>query len=264
MRLNICMTAADFFKILPLPVMMRSLESGDFARGLPEPKDFASYPCIADTFRKLLQDKVIKIPAGQTEDDGTCICHRKGWIHADTDVSGRPTTTTRYVFPSFLHHSCLSWRLVPDSVEPPFSSVFEMSLATIQRFKPSNLLPAPRRMGSSPENPNEALYQAEFYQCLNDATSGSVGVSPEFVSAKYAVAAGRIDFFVTKRQWGIEITRDGLRLLEHNDCFLSLGAYGAWLQHGQMKDYILLDFRTTIPDSCHPSIRLIHFSSHPK
>jgi hypothetical protein len=42
-------------------------------------------------------------------------------------------------------------------------------------------------MGSStPENPNEALYQAGFYCYLNDATSGSVHVSPEFVLAKYS------------------------------------------------------------------------------
>lgn len=43
---------------------------------------------------------------------------------------------------------------------------------------------------------------------------------PSIASAKGARKAGRIDIFIPIVKWGIEITRDGSRLLEHaqNSC----------------------------------------------
>jgi len=86
--------------------------------------------------------------------------------------------------------------------------------------------------------------------------SGNVCISPEYASAKGARKAGRINFFIPIMKWGIEITWDGSRLLEHVDRFTDSGAYGAWLESGDMKDYILLDCRTGIPRDKHPSMVL--------
>lgn len=100
----------------------------------------------------------------------------------------------------------------------------------------------------------EAQYQDEFYRSLFSVTAGNVRISPEFASAKGADVVGRIDFFIPVAKWGIEITRDGNRLSEHNSRFDNLGAYGAWLRSGDMTDYTLLDCRTSVPRKCHPSM----------
>jgi hypothetical protein len=79
-----------------------------------------------------------------------------------------------------------------------------------------------------------------------------VSISPEFAAAA-GTRAGRIDFFLPSKKWGIELTRDGEKLLGHSDRFAAQGAYGAWLQSADMVDYILLDFRHDKPHRPHPS-----------
>jgi len=65
--------------------------------------------------------------------------------------------------------------------------------------------------------------------------------------------AGRIDFYIASKKWGIEITWDGNRLQQHSDRFGTSGAYGQWLASGEMSDYILLDCRSTKPVKRHSS-----------
>ncbi len=57
---------------------------------------------------------------------------------------------------------------------------------------------------------------------------------------------GRIDFFIPSKKWGIELLRDRDRLLAHNERFVG-GEYGKWVQAGMMDDYIMIDFRSTVP-----------------
>jgi len=57
---------------------------------------------------------------------------------------------------------------------------------------------------------------------------------------------GRIDFFIRSKKWGVELLRDGDRLRDHYSRFTT-GEYGRWLQNGKMKEYILVDFRSTMP-----------------
>jgi len=83
-----------------------------------------------------------------------------------------------------------------------------------------------RRVGVISPLP-EAQYQDELYRSLFSVTSGNVRISPEFASAKWADVVGRIDFFIPVAKWGIEITRDGNRLSEHDSRFEDFGAYGA-------------------------------------
>ena len=60
-------------------------------------------------------------------------------------------------------------------------------------------------------------------------TSGNVRISPKYASAKGVHQAGRIDFFIPIMKWGIEITQDGNRLLDHaarfTDCMAGVGRY---------------------------------------
>jgi hypothetical protein len=209
-------------------------------------------PDVVALFRNLL--KYGAVDGNEDEDIAIRKCHRHGWIHADQTVSG---TITRYVFPSPLHTVCLSWMLEPTNNMPHLTSLFDLVLDAISKFKPSQLyLPIRRVSPRSADKVPEAQYQDEFYRSVFSATSGNVRVSPEFASARKACVAGRIDFFIPAVKWGIEFTQDGNRLDEHSSRFAKPEAYGAWLKSGDMADYILLDCRTTIPRKSFPSIHI--------
>jgi len=137
---------------------------------------------------------------------------------------------------------------------PIFTSLFELALEDISKFKQSQLQLPRHRVGSASTNPPEAQYQDEFYHSLLAATSGNVRISPEYASAQGARVVGRIDFFIPIVKWGIELTRDGSRIPEHGARFADSGAYGAWLKSTDMNDYILLDFRTKDLRAQHPSM----------
>jgi hypothetical protein len=57
---------------------------------------------------------------------------------------------------------------------------------------------------------------------------------------------GRIDLFLKKRKWGIEVLKDGDRMTQHIDRFKPEGAYGSWKI---VSKHIILDFRTKPPVS---------------
>jgi len=139
---------------------------------------------------------------------------------------------------------------------PVFPSPFKLSLEVISKFRPSQLQLPPRRVGSASTHPPEAQYQDEYYNSLLAATSGNVRISYEYASAQAAHVAGRIDFFIPIVKWGIEIIRNGDRLWECADRFTASVAYGAWLESADLKDYILLDFRTKKLRAQHPSMTL--------
>ena len=71
---------------------------------------------------------------------------------------------------------------------------------------------------------------------------------------------GRIDFLIPSKKWGIELTRDGSRLDDHNSRFTDEAAYGQWLKYSDMDDYVLLDFRSTKPELAYPGKRLVVIS----
>jgi len=98
----------------------------------------------------------------------------------------------------------------------------------------------------SSHRPPEAQYQEEYYRCVHNLTRGNVRISPEYAAA-FGSRAGRIDFFIPGKKWGIELTREGSKLDEHGSRFAKDGAYGQWLQTSDMEDYVLLDFRSTMP-----------------
>jgi len=247
MRHGETLTVQDFLEQYPIHILVQKLDRGAFGRGLP--RNFSGLTGVAAFFRTLLRDRKFERRESQKEDGAVYICHRRGWIHATAIPRG-----VRYTFPSPLHESCFSWMIKPTDDMPHFTSLFRLSLETITKFKPSQLQFALRRVASESTHPPEAQYQDEFYNSLSFVTSGNVRFSPEYASAKGARKAGRIDFFIPIVKWGIEITRDGSRLLEHAARFTDSGAYGAWLESEDMKDYILLDCCTGIPRDKHPSM----------
>jgi hypothetical protein len=130
-----------------------------------------------------------------------------------------------------------------------FTSIFDLAFDAISKFNPSRLgLPIRRVSSRSSTDPApEVQYRDEFYRSVFSSTCGNVCLSPEFVTAKRARGAGRIDFFIPVVKWGIELTQDGSGLEELSSRFAKFGVYDAWLKSGGMDDYILLDCRTSIP-----------------
>ena len=227
---------------------------GAFERGIPTAKELMNEPDVVALLRKLLRNGTVDEETDKGDLEAIHKCHCFGWIHASPTAIDEENV--HYAFPSPLHAACISWRLKPTNDMPKFPSLFDLALQAISRFKPSQLqLPICRVNPTvSTDKPPEAQYQDEFYRSIFSLTGGNVCLSPEFASAREADIAGRIDFFIPIMKWGIEITREGSRLAEHNSRFAESGAYGTWLTAGDMFDYILLDCRTSIPQKKHSGI----------
>ena len=244
-------TVAAFNEENPTHSLVQRLHSGAFGRGLVRPKHLREFPQISAFLRDLIRHTRLKWEE-VADKEAAEICHRSGWIHSYMDEE----EYNYYTFSSPLHSVIISWFLSPSNDMPQYPTVFELCLAVLSNFKPSQMHIPIRRVGApSVISPlPEAQYQDEFYRSLFSVTAGNVRISPEFASAKGADVAGRIDFFIPVAKWGIGIIRDGNRLSEHNSRFEASGAYGAWLRSCDMTDYILLDCRTSVPGKHHPSM----------
>jgi hypothetical protein len=242
-------TLDTYYENFSLHFIMSNL-AGAFTRDLPSSKKLSRRPDVSRVFRRLLEFGRVT----ESIDDQTAIqyCHRNGWIYAE-DVLGLEPGPQSYMFSSPLHHAALSWRLQARDNLPQFESAYALSLQVLTNFKPSQIeLPIRRVNSGSADLPPEAHYQDEYYRSLLAITYGNVRISPEFASARGAKVAGRIDFFIPGVKWGIENTREGDRLNNHASRF-EPDAYHKWLEDGDMTDYVLLDCRTTIPSTSHPS-----------
>jgi hypothetical protein len=249
---NIQFDIDTFFRVIPRSEFYQGLQSfRSFARGLPEESDFQNVH-YAEIFRGILAHGSIRGDTTKNEVNGSLWeCYTQGWIHAD--LVG---VDMIYTFPSPLHMIYASWRLIPQQMDCPFNSLLDLAIAVIQRFKPTQLRSQSSWCGFAfKHRPLEAKYQDEFYRSLFSITNGDTLISPEYACASGS-NEGRIDFFIPSKRWGVEITRDGNRLAEHDARFGLSGSYGRWLIEGDMNDYILLDFRTTRPLLPHQGMSL--------
>ena len=214
------------------------------------PSPFIYRRAMTAMFRQLLGDG--QLLERDEPKFGTAVerAHKSGFIYAKLLDSSKPG----FVLPTPLHAVSLSWMLEPSEVELP-SDLNKLVWEVLGLFKYSRLAFPIRRARpvDSTDQPPEAQYQDEFYRSLHEFTKGSILVSPEFASASGASVAGRIDFYIASKKWGIEITRDGKKLQQHSDRFGTTGAYGRLLACGEMSDYILLDCRSTKPVKHHTS-----------
>jgi hypothetical protein len=227
-----------------------------FGRGLPERKELAEAP-MANIFKKLLVNGFV-LSDNEDKDEALDSCYRSGWIQADVDEVGNDSDDEDeiepvcYTFPSSLHRSYVSWRLMPSVNEIPYETVLQLAIAVIEKFNPSQLSDAERRVaGLSTDHPPETQYQQEFYRAIFDVV-GPAYTSPEYGTERGS-RKGRIDFFIRSKQWGIELLRDVSSLQEHSARFGAKGAYGMWIPSKKMVDYLILDFRTNQPQVAHPS-----------
>jgi hypothetical protein len=245
----------------PISKVGSEFPSTSGGRGIPESNDLCNDPPMMAMFRLPLRDGHI-FENHPKFGDAINKAHKLGYIYAKIFSPSEQG----FVLPTPLHTASLSWMLVPSQIDLP-CDLIELVLKVITRFKYSQLTLPIRRAGDDAVGISvapEAQYQDEFYRALHDFTKGSIQVSPEFATAGGVSKAGRIDFFVASKAWGIEITRDGKKLQEHSDRFGTRGAYGHWIESGEMSDYILLDCRSTKPvklHSCKSSSSLSYYLS---
>jgi hypothetical protein len=170
-----------FHKAVPINVLVDSMRGGAFGRGLPEECEPLAQPDITALFRKLLREGGVE--GNENESEAVRKFHRNGWLHSHL-INHK--SAVRYTLPSPLHSACLSWKLQPTNDMPSFTTIFDLPLAVISMFKPSQIHIPIQRAGplSSPDLQPEARFQDEFYRGLFSITSGNVRISPEFASGR--------------------------------------------------------------------------------
>jgi hypothetical protein len=222
-------------------------EFPNLTQGLPDGAQLQTAN-IAGVFQELLMQGGAITRYWDALDNDVNFCHRQGWIHSDLD---KKTDMVSYTFPSPLHATYVSWKLIPASEDCPFETVRDLAFAILMKFVPARQS-SPSRIGVAfSDRPLEARYQCEFYRGLFSATGGSVRICPELLTAPGA-RSGRIEFFIPGKKWGIALTREGSKLAEHDSRFGVVGKYGVWLSSGDISDYIILDCRTSTPNLPHP------------
>jgi hypothetical protein len=117
--------------------------------------------------------------------------------------------------------------------------------AVLRKFSRTGLLLSCKgRLGASARvRPPEAQFQDEWYRAFNSLLGHGHAISSEWSQS----SDGRIDFRIVGPKWGIELLRDGDRLAEHCNRFLTTGAYHRWIANGLVKDWIILDCRHSRP-----------------
>ena len=125
-----------------------------------------------------------------------------------------------------------------------FSSIKDLCIAAVRKFSRVSLSSVERGIGPGAVNrPLEAQYQDEFYRVCH--SEFNVHLTSEWSGSSLI---GRIDFHIKDVKWVIECVRDGDKIDdEHIERFQQGGRYYKWIMSGEIKDYIILDFRTSRP-----------------
>ena len=108
---------------------------------------------------------------------------------------------------------------------------------------------------SAVSRPLEAGYQDEFYGA-NFELLGNLCLKPEWAGNRQT---GWVDFAIASEKWIVECVRDGEKLEEHIERFHSTGKYRQWINNQEVQEFILLDFRRSIPNK----ERSMHFLTLP-
>ena len=155
----------------------------------------------------------------------------------------------------------MEWLLTTEAPAFPvtkYPNVFALTMSAIGHFNRTALKSSVENIGTGAKfRPLEAIYQDELYRsCFS--LLGHIYLISEWSDKK---KNGRIDFYVRSVKWGIECVRDGAKLQEHIGRFAKGGRYYPWIDSGQMKAFILLDFRRSIPRTPQGMLRLFLYLS---
>ena len=169
--------------------------------------------------------------------DAYSFCHKWGLLHIEQPAVGRGETT--FVFASPLHRRVAYRRLFPGREPDAVSrdiSLQQICTNAVARFSPGALQPRWYPQSNGKQRIPEAAFQDELYCCLN------LELHYLPILSEYShTTDGRIDFYVSDKNWGIEVLQCGsdAEIAKHAARFTNGGRYYAW---GIMDDYIILNF----------------------
>ncbi|KAL9080215.1 MAG: hypothetical protein Q9157_000998 [Trypethelium eluteriae] len=169
--------------------------------------------------------------------DAFAFCHKMGYLHTEQPILGRAGTI--FTFASPLHRRVAYRRLFPgrepDAVLKNLS-LQQICVNAVARFSPSTLQNRRHLQTNGDWGIPEAAFQDELYCCLN-LELHYLPILSEYSHTK----AGRIDFYISDRKWGIEVLQCGNKteIAKHTSRFALGGNYQTW---DIMDDYIILNF----------------------
>ncbi|KIM24926.1 hypothetical protein M408DRAFT_228604 [Serendipita vermifera MAFF 305830] len=239
-------TYQDFILNFEMSTFLQKLsEHGVFSRGLPSRDDLGDpEKKYVESLCEVLQEpsRSLLIRANDDQHDSKNPlrrCLEKGWLFSERADGGM----VKYRFASQLHELFTEWLLLRREYLIKDSTIQAFVLKVIEHFSPQNLQTRGDLSSSStPQSIPEAQFQQEFYRACGIYTGNCVTTFPECGTAK-----GRIDFFIRSKKWGVEVLRDGHKLYDHSSRFTT-GEYGKWIKTGKMDDYIMIDFRSEMPN----------------
>jgi hypothetical protein len=125
-------------------------------------------------------------------------------------------------------------------------SLRELCFSAIARFSRISLASSGQGFGPAAlPRPLEAQYQNELYRACYAELGGYVYLTSEWTGT---ALSGRVDFQIKSVKWAIECVREGKNLEEHIARFQPPGGkYYKGVTSGEIRKYILLDFRTSMP-----------------
>ncbi|KAJ7724952.1 hypothetical protein DFH07DRAFT_261958 [Mycena maculata] len=259
-------TLEAFIRDYPQQTMLQALaENGPCRRFLPSDENAAD-PRVIRVFSRLLVDDEIRYtesdenPSGLDRSDLDFV-HEKGLIYIEHKGAEQRISFT---FP--LQRGLLQLSLRPPPLDglDDITTLFSLIIEVIKLFNPDHLS-SPRRVNGSPHDPSlDETFQHEFYRCLYQLRPRAL-IFAEYSTATGHTSAGRLDFLVHRREvddnrrsWGIELLREGDRVLEHAHRFDPDGVYHSMISDG-MTEVSIIDFRTSVPVKPQPLIPdLVH------
>jgi len=240
-------TQDDFTTGVYMIDLLKALSSTSvFGRGLPTTA-YLQNEFYAQVFRQVIQKGGLVVPQPLDQLDEVSektplrMCLELGWLHNEA-IS---PTEVIYTFSSPLHMRCVQWMLLGNQDEAIISenSVIDFVIAVIRKFIPLDL--SARVFDTATQSTSEAHFQDEFYRACINHTKNCVVSFPEFGNKR-----GEIDFLIPTKKWGIELLSNGDRLNAHAARFTT-EEYGQWISDQKIDDYVIVDFRTTLPRSNH-------------
>lgn len=134
---------------------------------------------------------------------------------------------------------------LPNFPNDRFPQIESLCFEAISKFSSISLRSYGHCLGpGAVVQPVEAQYQNEFYRACCIILNYNVYLTSEWSASP---TAGRADFHINSVGWTIECVREGGRLEEHIARFRNGGKYHGAITSGQTKQYIILDFRTSMP-----------------
>ena len=131
-----------------------------------------------------------------------------------------------------------------------FKSLGDFCKKVLQKFSSQFLRNSADGIRLSPVGdllPLEASYQQEFMRAVSEGLGVRSGVWCEWTATTHV----RVDFYIPQMRWAVELLREGNQasITQHTARFTSRdGQYRKWVDDGLIKEWLVVDCRTCIPE----------------